>query len=109
MTLMVEREEALVDPTPGDWYNRALIHLECGDQVKALLSFEQILVEQPADREVQEQVRDLQAVVGGPARERYAGLRRQIAAAQARLGTDAQIAIFNQPALLGLEPMRRNA
>jgi len=102
MALTMQEHEQLVDPSPGDWYNQALVHLERGDRVKALLCFEQILVQQPGDREVQERVHDLRNVIEGPARERYAELRCQIVAAQARLGADAQIAIFNQPALLGI-------
>ena len=107
MTLIMEREEALIDPTPGDWYNRALAHLERGDRAKALLCFEQILVQQPADHEVHERVRDLQAGIDGSARERYDALQHRIAAEQARLGVAAQVAIFNQPTLLGLEAAQR--
>lgn len=98
----MQEHEQLVDPTPGDWYDRALAHLERGDRVKALLCFEQILVQQPGDREVQERVHDLRNVIEGPARARYEELRDQVGAERARRGAAAQITIFNQPALLGI-------
>jgi len=101
--LTMEENEGWVDPTPGDWYNRALTCLDRGDRVKALLCFDQILVQQPGDREVQERVRDLQASIDGSARERYDALQHRIAAEQARRSAAAQVAIFNRPALLGLE------
>lgn len=103
MTLVVDRGQAWVDPTPGDWYNRTLAHLERGDQVKALLCFEQILAQQPGDREVQERVRDLRTVIEGPAQERYEQLKCAIAAEHARWDAVAQVTVFNRPALLGLE------
>jgi len=107
--LTEQKHEQWLDPTPGDWYNRALVHLERGDRVKALLCFEQVVMQQPGDREAYEQVRDLQAIIEGPAQERYGALKRAIAAEHARWDAVAQVTVFNQPALLGLEPMRRNA
>lgn len=101
--MTMEEHEEWVDPTPGDWYNRALTYLERGDRVKALLCFEQLLVQQPDDREVCEWVHDLQAVIEGPARGRYDALQHRIAAEQVRLGVAAQATIFNQPTLLGLK------
>ena len=68
--------------------------------------FEQLLVQQPDDREVCERVRDLQAVIEGEARGRYEELKLAIAVEHARLGAAAPVMIFNQPALLGLEPGR---